>query len=269
VGRERLSCRACGDTTLPVDDVIDLKLGDALWPFCANQRYAKDAGNLAEIGTRAACVTGLDLLFYWIMPIVMLSTTLDDPLPFRDVVIHPLVCDENGNKMGKSVGNVVVPSEIVARYGADCLRLSLFDGLDLFEEKLFFSDEKLERNRQWLGRLVAAAETLMSRGHSGPSPGPSGPISDLENAFRIAIDGYRLSELHAIACAAIERLERASKRETNDRDTTLGDVLALLHPLAPLTTESLWGRAFPREGLLAAYVTPSKREPEAGRRKAV
>lgn len=57
--------------------------------------------------------TGHDILFFWVARMVMMSLWLTGKLPFNEVLLHPLVCDSEGNKMSKSRGNVIDPLEII------------------------------------------------------------------------------------------------------------------------------------------------------------
>lgn len=57
--------------------------------------------------------TGHDILFFWVARMVMMSVWLTGKVPFKEVLLHPMVCDSEGNKMSKSRGNVIDPLEII------------------------------------------------------------------------------------------------------------------------------------------------------------
>jgi valyl-tRNA synthetase len=57
--------------------------------------------------------TGLDILFFWVARMVMMSLHLTDQLPFRTIYLHAMVRDKNGKKMSKSLGNVIDPMEVI------------------------------------------------------------------------------------------------------------------------------------------------------------
>ena len=85
-------CQHCGNPGPVLEtDVIDMWLSCALWCFCANRNVTDELQTLQRIAEKAICVTGSDLLYLWITIIAMLSTQLRDPLPFKDVIIHPVV----------------------------------------------------------------------------------------------------------------------------------------------------------------------------------
>src|SRR5262249_485124 len=70
-------------------------------------------------------VTGFDIIFFWVARMMMMGLQFMEEVPFRTVYIHALVRDQHGAKMSKSKGNVIDPLELIERYGADALRLTL------------------------------------------------------------------------------------------------------------------------------------------------
>ena len=70
-------------------------------------------------------VTGFDILFFWVARMIMMGLKFMDDVPFRDVYIHALVRDEQGQKMSKSKGNVIDPLDIMSEYGTDAFRFTL------------------------------------------------------------------------------------------------------------------------------------------------
>ena len=107
-------------------------------------------------------VTGFDILFFWVARMMMMGLHFMEEVPFRDVYIHALVRDADGQKMSKSKGNVIDPLEIIEQYGTDAFRFTLAafaaQGRDI---KL--SEERIDGYRHFINKLWNAARfTLMN-----------------------------------------------------------------------------------------------------------
>jgi hypothetical protein len=101
-------------------------------------------------------VIGHDILEFWVPAQTMLCRHLYGRLPFREVVVHGLICDESGRKMSKSLGNTVDLDEVLARYGVDSVRAAVYLMLDDAAEA-----ETLAFGEGLLGRAVGAADAVL------------------------------------------------------------------------------------------------------------
>jgi valyl-tRNA synthetase len=72
-------------------------------------------------------VTGYDILFFWVLKMILLGIYFTDQIPFKEVLVHGLVRDKYGKKMSKSSGNGVEPEELIKKYGSDSLRIFLLE----------------------------------------------------------------------------------------------------------------------------------------------
>src|SRR5205085_10077264 len=106
------------------EDVLDTWFSSALWPF-STLGWPDETAELKRYYPTDALVTGFDIIFFWVVRMMMLGLHFMDEVPFRDVYIHALVRDERGAKMSKSKGNVIDPLAIIDDYGADALRFTL------------------------------------------------------------------------------------------------------------------------------------------------
>ncbi|MEQ1566574.1 MAG: valine--tRNA ligase, partial [Myxococcota bacterium] len=119
------TCAGCGSSALTQDDdVLDTWFSSALWPFSVFGWPAKTA-DFERYYPTSVLVTGFDIIFFWVARMMFAGLHLTGVAPFRDVYIHALVRDKNGDKMSKTKGNVVDPVEAIDKYGADAFRFTL------------------------------------------------------------------------------------------------------------------------------------------------
>ena len=128
-------------------DVLDTWFSSALWPMSTLGWPNTENIFFKKYFPTNVLVTGFDIIFFWVARMMMQSVNFTNKLPFKDVYIHALVRDQNGNKMSKSKGNVIDPLDIIDKYGADSLRYTLSlmaaQGRDI---KLSEDNVKINRN---------------------------------------------------------------------------------------------------------------------------
>ncbi|HIP08223.1 MAG TPA: valine--tRNA ligase, partial [Rhodospirillales bacterium] len=106
------------------EDVLDTWFSSALWPF-STLGWPENTKELMKHYPTDVLVTGFDIIFFWVARMMMMGLHFMEDVPFRTVYIHALVRDEHGQKMSKSKGNVIDPLELIDKYGADALRMTL------------------------------------------------------------------------------------------------------------------------------------------------
>ncbi len=246
-------------------DVLDTWFSSGQWAF-STMGWPEKTADLAKFYPTSVLVTGYDILFFWVVRMMMMSTfAMDGVPPFKTIMLHGLVRDQFGKKMSKSRGNVIDPIEFMDKYGADALRFTLARGANPGTDQAL-AEDWIGGSRNFATKLWNATRFAMMNGaHT------TGDLPDFNSLN--AIDRWilsRLNETIAEADALLESYEfsRACEliyhfawddlcdwylelsKETFASDQkaasqrVLGHVLdqlmRLLHPVMPFITEELW-----------------------------
>ncbi|MFQ5917354.1 MAG: valine--tRNA ligase, partial [Candidatus Binatia bacterium] len=283
-------CAKCGGRAFLQDpDVLDTWFSSALWPF-STLGWPEKTEDLKTFYPTSVLVTGFDILFFWVARMIMMGLKLMGDVPFRDVCIHALVRDQEGQKMSKSKGNVIDPLEVMSRYGTDAFRFTLAS-LTAIGRDVKLAEERIAGYQNFVNKLWNATRfVLMNVGnplqHSLESPLKNEELnladrwilsrlaSTIDQA-RKAVDSYRFNEFahylyqftwHEFCDWYIEMSKLSLNGTLGDNPvktqwvlfTVLKQVLLLLHPLMPFVTEEIW-RTITSEGQNGFSVT-SERE---------
>ena len=282
VAEERpAACPHCGCTNLTQDpDVLDTWFSSWLWPFATmgwTGDPAIDSKNetLAKFYPTTDLVTGPDIIFFWVARMIMAGYQYLGEMPFRNVYFTGIIRDKQGRKMSKSLGNSPDPLELIAKFGADALRLGVMRSAPLGQD-ILFDDKNVELGRNFCTKLWNAARFRQMQGGEREGEIQRALLTSddkwillrLDVAIRevsLALDEYRFSD-------ATQSLYRffwneycdwyleASKAVLNSTDEprkantlavmdfVLAHTLRLFHPFLPFITEELWhGMGFHEE----------------------
>ena len=125
---ESMAMAASGnDWTAPLyrdPDVLDTWFSSGLWPI-GTLGWPERTAELERYFPTSVLVTGFDIIFFWVARMMMMQYAMVGARPFDTVYVHALVRDAAGNKMSKSLGNVIDPIELVDKFGADAVRFTL------------------------------------------------------------------------------------------------------------------------------------------------
>jgi valyl-tRNA synthetase len=263
------ACDTCGSSEIEQDpDVLDTWFSSALWPF-STLGWPDQTEDLQTWYPTAVLVTGYDIITFWVSRMMMMGAYAMGNAPFSTVLIHGMVRDGHGKKMSKSFGNALDPLDLIDRYGADALRMTLTRGATLGSDVPL--DEKwIEGDRNFCTKLWNLARFLqMQRDPSDPIELP--PTGRLTLADRWILsrldalieetnrlwDDYDLAHAAQLVRAfawdefadwAVEwakgRLYSDDEQAKRDQAAVLALVfertLRLLHPFMPFITEELW-----------------------------
>jgi len=154
------ACVKCGNTQLRQDeDTLDTWFSSALWPF-STLGWPEKTPDLEYFYPTNVLVTAPEIIFFWVVRMVFMGYKFTGKAPFTDVVIHGVVRDDQGRKMSKSLGNGIDPLEIVEKYGADVMRLTMVNG-NAIENDTRFYWERVEFSRNVMNKLWNASRFVL------------------------------------------------------------------------------------------------------------
>ena len=284
-------CPKCGCTHLTQDeDTLDTWFSSALWPF-STLGWPKKTPEYEYFYPTDVLVTGYDIIFFWVIRMVFSALEQTGKSPFKHVLIHGLVRDDQGRKMSKSLGNGIDPLEVIDKYGADALRLTLMTGNAPGNDMRFYW-EKVEASRNFANKIWNASRFIMMNLEGKTVTEPEN-LNDL-----CAEDKWILSHLNTVIREATENMEKyelgiavqkvydflwdelcdwyiemakvrlwkaeEDPKAANDAlwtlRTALTEGLKLLHPYMPFITEEIYCTLLPEEESIMISEWPVYRE---------
>ena len=284
-------CPKCGCSHLKQDeDTLDTWFSSALWPF-STLGWPNKTEELDYFYPTDVLVTGYDIIFFWVIRMVFSALEQTDQVPFHHVLIHGLVRDSQGRKMSKSLGNGIDPLEVIDKYGADALRLTLMTGNAPGNDMRFYW-EKVEASRNFANKIWNASRFIMMNLEGKTVTEPEN-LNDL-----CAEDKWILSHLNTVIREATENMEKyelgiavqkvydflwdelcdwyiemakvrlwkaeEDPKAANDAlwtlRTALTEGLKLLHPYMPFITEEIYCTLLPEEESIMISEWPVYRE---------
>ncbi|MFI7674229.1 valine--tRNA ligase [Actinophytocola sp. NPDC049390] len=277
-----------GDGWTQDPDVLDTWFSSALWPF-STLGWPEKTAHLDKFYPNSVLVTGYDILFFWVVRMMMFGLyAMDGKQPFDNVYLHGLIRDASGKKMSKSRGNVIDPLDWLDRFGADAVRFTLARGANPGSD-MALAEEWAAGSRNFGNKLWNATRFALMNGATVASEVPPRDqltdadrwILDLTDAVVSEVDGlfedYQFAKLSDALyhftwdelCDWYLEIAKVQIGEGGARaDATravLGHVfdavLRLLHPLVPFVTERLWTTLTGEESLVvASWPKPSGAE---------
>ena len=282
-------CPKCGCEHLTQDeDTLDTWFSSALWPF-STLGWPKKTEEMDYFYPTDVLVTGYDIIFFWVIRMVFSGLEQTGRTPFHHVLIHGLVRDSQGRKMSKSLGNGIDPLEVIDKYGADALRLTLMTGNAPGNDMRFYW-ERVEASRNFANKVWNASRFIMMNLEKAEVP------AEIDLNTLTGADKWILSKVNKLAEEVTENLDKyelgiavqkvydfiweefcdwyiemVKPRLYNDEDNTkaaalwtlktvLGNALKLLHPYMPFITEEIFCTLHPEEESVMIASWPVKTE---------
>ena len=193
-------CPKCGKEHWTQDpDTLDTWFSSALWPF-STLGWPEKTEDLDYFYPNDVLVTGYDIIFFWVIRMIFSGYEQMGKAPFHTVLFHGLVRDSQGRKMSKSLGNGIDPLEVIDKYGADALRLTLITGNAPGNDMRFYW-ERVEASRNFANKVWNASRFIMMNLEGTEITEPS--KEDLQ-----AADKWILSKVNTLAKDATENMDK-------------------------------------------------------------
>jgi valyl-tRNA synthetase len=288
--KEVKSCPRCGHDDLRQEsDVLDTWFSSALWPF-STLGWPEETKRLKNYYPTSVLVTGFDILFFWVARMMVMGLHFTGKVPFREVYIHALVRDAEGQKMSKSKGNVLDPLVEMKKFGTDAFRFTLA-AMAAQGRDIKLSENQILGYRNFCNKIWNAARFVFSTAL---------PHADLLHLKKINFDPEKYSAHHDISQWILAKLSKSTKmvhgamaeyrfndaameiyhffwgsycdwflelikpilnsKENSDANLkrematlavlVLDQSLRLVHPFMPFISEEIWQKLIPREGAL-------------------
>lgn len=274
-----LTCPDCGNEMVQDEDTLDTWFSSALWPFSTLGWPDTSDEYYKYFYPTDVLVTGYDIIFFWVIRMVFSGIEHTGKVPFHTVFIHGLVRDSQGRKMSKSLGNGIDPLEVIDKYGADALRLTLITGNAPGNDMRFYWD-RVESSRNFANKVWNASRFIMMN-----LPEDGEPFKPADEDLTTC-DRWIISRINTVTRETTEALDKYElgiavqkvydfiwdefcdwyiefvkpriydKSEENNLsrnaalytlESVLTDALKLLHPYMPFITEEIYCTLHPED----------------------
>jgi valyl-tRNA synthetase len=280
-------CPNCGVADYRQEtDVLDTWFSSALWPF-STLGWPDDTPELRLFYPTSVLITAFDILFFWVARMMMMGLHFMHDVPFREVYIHALVRDQEGQKMSKSKGNVIDPLELMDKYGTDAFRFSLA-AFAAMGRDIRLSEDRIVGYRNFVNKVWNASRfTLMNLGDYDPAREDGLPLTTVESWILSRLQGVKAECARNLEAYAFDQAAHVLyqftwhefcdwyleliKPELGENAApivrhhtqrvlleVLGAIIRLLHPFMPFVTEEIWHK-LPGAGgsiMVAPYPVP-------------
>ena len=284
---DKAVCPKCGKEMRQDPDTLDTWFSSALWPF-STLGWPDKTEELDYFYPTSTLVTGYDIIFFWVIRMMFSGIEHTGKAPFNTILIHGLVRDSQGRKMSKSLGNGIDPLEVIDKYGADALRLTLITGNAPGNDMRFYW-ERVESSRNFANKVWNASRFIMMNLDKAE-------VRDVDVTELTDADKWILSKVNTLAKDVTDNMENydlgvavqkiydfiweefcdwyiemVKPRLWNDDDTTkaaalytlktvLINSLKLLHPYMPFITEEIFCNLSDEESIMISKWPEYKEE---------
>jgi valyl-tRNA synthetase len=248
------------------EDTLDTWFSSALWTF-STLGWPDKTEDFLNYHPTNLLETGYDIIFFWVARMILMSTYLLGEVPFKTVYLHGLVRDAKGKKMSKSIGNAIDPIEMIEKYGADAVRMSMLVGVGPGSD-VNFSEDKVRAYKKFANKIWNATRFVLEQTVDEDEIKPNHisnedqaritEFSSLVQEITKEFEEYKLylvSEKlyhyfwHTFADIIIEDCKKRIQNPLSQEDAQsakyllrylLINQLKVLHPFMPFITEEIW-----------------------------
>jgi len=246
-------------------DTLDTWFSSGLWTF-STLGWPEETEDFKTYHPTSVLETGYDIIFFWVARMILMSTYHVGDIPFKTVYLHGLVRDGKGIKMSKSLGNIIDPLDMIAKYGADAVRLSLIVGVGPGSDSNL-SEDKIRAYRKFANKIWNASRFVLENTEGlNPEDKPAliekdqkyidefqAVITDITKEieeYKFYLAGEKLYHYfwHTFADIIIEETKKRILEGTEEESASakwtlyylLTNLLKALHPFTPFVTEEIW-----------------------------
>lgn len=258
------TCPHCGGAVTQEEDVLDTWFSSALWTF-STLGWPEKTPDLTTYHPTTFMSPAYEILNLWVSRMILMSGFHLGQVPFKTVLIHGLVRDKQGRKFSKSLGNGVDPLDVIAKYGADALRMGLLVGTAIGND-VSYDESKIKGYKNFANKLWNITRFVLTTAdeavHKETALHADDQVrvneltalahevtDDIEN-FRLYLAAEKTYHYiwHTFADVILEESKAIFQSEDAKRKTSrarmLYDMLVvqlkLLHPFMPFVTEEIW-----------------------------
>lgn len=236
-----------GNDWVQDQDTLDTWFSSGLWTF-STLGWPDNTKDLESFHPTSVLETGYDILFFWVARMILMSEFLLGEIPFKQVYLHGLVRDTQGRKMSKSLGNVINPLDMVEKYGADAVRLSLIIGAAPGND-IKLSEDKIRGYRNFSNKVWNAARFVLGFNQEAPlNKKFDKHMEEIVTKTTKYINEFKLSQAAELLysefwhwyCDVCIEESKTGKIGKEQLLNGLSIFLKLLHPYIPFVTEKIW-----------------------------
>ncbi len=235
------------------EDVLDTWFSSGIAPF-SFLGWPNSMKDVKRYYPTNVLVTGYDIIFFWVARMYFQGLEFMDEKPFKDVLIHGLIRDEQGRKMSKSLGNGIDPMETIEKYGADALRWFLLTNSAPGND-INYSTQKLEaswnlNNKIWnISRYILEVMDDSTSETTDADKWILNKLSVLEKQVSIRMDKYEFTIVGKDIYQFIQNdfsswYIEMTKAQPNKKvaKEVLRKTLIIISPLLPFISEEIWSK---------------------------
>ena len=280
-------CSKCGHTKLTQDpDTLDTWFSSALWPF-STLGWPEQTEDLKMFYPTDTLVTGYEIISLWVSRMIFSGLEYVGDIPFKDVIIHGMVRDDQGRKMSKTLGNGVDPLDVIEKYGSDALRFSLVLGIT-FGNDIRYIPAKVEQGANFANKIWNASKFVLSNleGYDGTYNKDNlcledkwiiSKVNNLAKEMSTNIDNFDLGVatqkiydfiwnefcdwyIEIVKTRLYDENCKTRKEAQYTLNTVLENCLKMLHPIMPFITDIIYTKLYNDDESIMISSYPEYRE---------